>query len=201
MPGNIRKTYKYIRRRLYSRHNYGFGVHSPFVYYFTKFVVYEKHPFYVFADIEAEQRRRGVMLPPKYGRLLYRVARFGQCRSMLIAGDPHAAARPWLQAACPQAECVQPDSAAMPRGGEVDLLYIGEGSADSDVPSYMDYLTRYGTGKTILVMARPHRSPETERRWLDIGRHPRITVSIDLWHVGIAFLNPDLHRKTYYMMI
>ena len=48
----FRKIYKYIFHLLSARNSNGFGVHSPFIYNFTKFVLCEKCSFYIFPVIE-----------------------------------------------------------------------------------------------------------------------------------------------------
>lgn len=43
---------KQLKHNLTARHTKGFGVHSPFLFYFTQSVIYGKHPYYEYARIE-----------------------------------------------------------------------------------------------------------------------------------------------------
>ena len=44
--------YKYFKHFLTAKNTGGHGVHSPFMYQFTRYVLLENHPFYVFDSIE-----------------------------------------------------------------------------------------------------------------------------------------------------
>lgn len=48
----FRLAYKYLLHFLFARNTHGFGVHSPFMYNFTRFVLYERHRYYAFESIE-----------------------------------------------------------------------------------------------------------------------------------------------------
>lgn len=43
---------KYITHFLTARHTRGYGVHSPYLFHFTHFILYNKHWFYAFSTIE-----------------------------------------------------------------------------------------------------------------------------------------------------
>ena len=48
----IRITFKFILHFLTAKNTLGFGVHSPYVFHFTKFVIYNKGSYYIFSAIE-----------------------------------------------------------------------------------------------------------------------------------------------------
>jgi predicted O-methyltransferase YrrM len=110
---HIRLAYKYLQHYFTAKHYKGFGVHSPFVYHFTKFVIYEKNPFYIFSDIEylrqslLKDRRkitvtdfgtgksrertiksiaRSSLKEAEYGRLFLRIINYCGCRNVLELG-------------------------------------------------------------------------------------------------------------------
>lgn len=96
-----------------SRNTFGFGVHSPFLFHFTKFVLNEKNRFYVFNNIEqlrsslkkdyrpiapldfgtGDARIRKVsqiaqtsLSSPRKLRLLYRIIHTYKCKNILELG-------------------------------------------------------------------------------------------------------------------
>ncbi|MGM0375249.1 MAG: O-methyltransferase [Bacteroidota bacterium] len=105
-----------MRYWLFSRHYKGFGIHSPFVFYLVRELIYERHPYYAFKQIDAARRMmlrnkqmvdaetggaaswtgngrktirkivRGSSLPPKYGRLLFRLVTHFNARDILELG-------------------------------------------------------------------------------------------------------------------
>jgi len=48
----IRLTFKFILHFITAKNTLGFGVHSPYVFHFTKFVIYNNGSYYIFSAIE-----------------------------------------------------------------------------------------------------------------------------------------------------
>lgn len=48
----IRQIFKYLNHLFTARHTGGFGVHSPYVFNYIQYILKEKHPFYIFENIE-----------------------------------------------------------------------------------------------------------------------------------------------------
>lgn len=129
------RTYKKLRCRCVARHSYGFGVHSPYMYHFTRYVVYEHNPFYVYETIEAlraslrrradkvsvggdglgktnpkERRLKDIartdLLPVKYAQLLFRVVRFCRCKTLLELGTSLGVTTAYLASAAKTGKCL-----------------------------------------------------------------------------------------------
>jgi len=109
----IRITFKFILHFLTAKNTLGFGVHSPYVFHFTKFVIYNRGSYYIFSAIEkmrlslkndkrilnfvdfgtgdksnisiAEITAKS-MKSAKYGQLLYRLSDYIQARKILELG-------------------------------------------------------------------------------------------------------------------
>ena len=126
-------TCKRLQCRYSARHTRGFGVHSPYMYHFTQYVVYERNPFYAYLDIEAERKAllqetdkclykdgetgqcrtrtlraitRRLSLPPKCAQLLYRVVRHARCRTVLEVGTSLGLTAAYLASPDSKADCV-----------------------------------------------------------------------------------------------
>ena len=133
MPNNLYRTYKYLQNKLFARHTYGFGVHSPFIFHFTKFVIYEKNPFYIFPKIESlrnslqkdnrtiavtdfgmgKNRERKIkdiacksLKSKKCGQLLYRIVNFSKCETILELGTSLGITTSYLASARANAVCI-----------------------------------------------------------------------------------------------
>jgi len=48
----LKSIYKYFNHFITARNTGGHGVHSPFMFQFTRYVLQENHPFYIFDSIE-----------------------------------------------------------------------------------------------------------------------------------------------------
>lgn len=53
----IRFIWRYFKHVVTARNTNGFGVHSPFIYQFVRFVIYEKYYFYSFTTIENTRKK------------------------------------------------------------------------------------------------------------------------------------------------
>ena len=139
MRNSLYTTFKRLQCSCTARHTRGFGVHSPYVYHFTQYVVYERNPFYAYLDIETERKAllqeadrclykdwvtgrhrtrtlrsitRRLSLPPKYAQLLFRVVRFARCRTVLEVGASLGLTTAYLASPDSRADCVAIESEA-----------------------------------------------------------------------------------------
>lgn len=122
----------YIRHFFTASNTRGFGVHSPFVYQFTIFVLYEKHYFYVFTPIETlrnklkrdkrivnikdfgtgNDRQEAVkdiatrsLKSAKYGQLLFRLVHYFKATHVLELGTSLGITTSYLAASSAKVRC------------------------------------------------------------------------------------------------
>ena len=60
-----------------------------------------------------------------------------------------------------------------------------------------DEAVQYMSDDSLMVVSDINASRESKASWKKICDHPRVTVTLDLYSLGIVFFNPKLHRKTY----
>ena len=133
MSNHLYQIYKYLQNKLFARHTFGYGVHSPFVFHFTKFIIYEKNPFYVFSEIElmrellkkddriisvtdfgmgksGERKIKNIaaksLKPKKYGQLLYRIVNFCKPETILELGTSLGVTTAYLASAKSDVRCI-----------------------------------------------------------------------------------------------
>ena len=129
----FRVVYKYFQHILTARWSYGFRVHSPFIFNFTKYVIYEKNPYYVFPPIEKRREelkrdnriigvtdfgtgksgRRKVsdianksLKSAKFSQLLFRIAKESRAQTILELGTSLGITTAYLAAADRKAKCI-----------------------------------------------------------------------------------------------
>jgi len=110
---HFRILYKYLCHFFTARNTGGYGVHSPFLFQFTRFVLKEKHAFYSFHSIEnlrsalrkdnrivhiadfgtgsdrtetISQIIGNAVQSPKYGQLLFRMVHYFKAQEILELG-------------------------------------------------------------------------------------------------------------------
>ena len=254
----LRISYKYILHFLLARNTHGFGVHSPFMFQFIRFVLGESHSFYNFADIEALRmglkkdirilnvkdygtgvdRRRTVseiskysLKPAKQGQLFFRIVNYMKAQNILELGTSLGITTSYLASPSSKIKCVSlegcPEIAQVARENfeklglknikvivgniditldqilketvQLDLIFIDANHSSEAVLRYFEQCLSKVHKETVLVIDDIYWSADMENAWQSIKSHPRVTSSIDLFHMGIIFFNTDLNKKHYLM--
>ncbi len=129
----FRTVYKYIQHFFSARHTYGFGVHSPFMYLFTRLVLCEKNSYYIFETIETLRRslkndsrvinitdfgtgfnrKRTIaeiskksLKSVKYGQLLFRIANYIKAQNIIELGTSLGVTSAYLSSPSTQIKCL-----------------------------------------------------------------------------------------------
>ena len=79
--------------------------------------------------------------------------------------------------------------------GNIDLAFIDGNHRKAPTLSYFQQLLAYSHPSTIMIFDDIHWSREMEEAWVEIQRSPRVTLTIDLFFIGIVFVNPDFKIK------
>jgi predicted O-methyltransferase YrrM len=129
----FRITFKFILHYLFAKNTSGFGVHSPYMFHFTKYVLNNKSSYYIFSSIEkirlilkedkrildvsefgtgnkqkktvAEITKKSVK-SAKYGQLLYRLSDYIKARNTLELGTSVGLTTSYLAASSSAIRCV-----------------------------------------------------------------------------------------------
>jgi len=129
---HFRNSLKYIVHFLSARNTWGFGVHSPFLFQFTRFVLLEKHSYYIFQQIENLRLKlkkdfRDINITDfgtggnrtetiseitskslksaKYGQLLFRIVHYFKARNVLELGTSLGITTSYLASASSEIQC------------------------------------------------------------------------------------------------
>lgn len=157
------------------RHRKGYGVHSPFAFRFITDVIYERHPYYAYGELD-----RALPLPMRLRRrrglhLLLRLANHLQPRTIVLPKDAWWEKR-YLQGGCRKASihCQWPKE-------KVSLCLLHEPSEEA--------LQHIGE-QSVLLLDNLHR----HREWF---RSIPSVVSFDLYDIGIAFFDKQYNKQYY----
>ena len=74
-----------------------------------------------------------------------------------------------------------------------DFIVLGKTFSIDAFESFLPYIN----DNSIIVISDIHSSEKNRKIWKRICVAPKVTVTIDLYSLGIVFFNPKLHRKTY----
>jgi len=81
---------------------------------------------------------------------------------------------------------------------QVDLAFIDGNHRKAPTLDYFTGFLNSSTGSTILIFDDIHWSDEMEAAWEAIRQHSRVTLTIDLFFIGIVCINPAVKVKQHF---
>jgi len=203
---------KYLKYRLRAHYWHGHHVHSPYTYWIMTNVVYERWPYYSFDKIEKLRRKtkfdeRG-NLEPKYCQLLQRLCATNNARNIvqygfgdgwesmyLAANDTRAmvsvhgtiadAARKRLQLLGFH-NVVQNKTLS----GDIDILLCLDGEIRKTFNGCVGRMREGG----IMIFGNIH---SYDDEWDEVRKDTRVSVSMDLYKIGVCWLRSDMQKEHY----
>ena len=254
----IRFIYKYFKHAFSAKHTRGFRIHSPFIYNFACFVIYEKKPFYVFSKIETlrqsllknnnkilitdfgtginrEKTIKSIAIrslkTEKYGQLFFRIVNYLGSKEMLELGTSLGITTSYLAAVstdircttmegCPQIAATAADNfkqlkldnvnlvvgnideklaTVLEKTEKLDFVFIDANHRYEPLMHYFEQILPKLHDKSVLIIDDLYWSADMEKAWETLKNHPKVSATIDLFQVGIIFLNPELNKIHYKM--
>jgi predicted O-methyltransferase YrrM len=77
----------------------------------------------------------------------------------------------------------------------VDLVYLDANHTSDATLRYFQILLRHLSSDACVVVDDIHWSADMKKAWLHLCRHKAVSLSIDLYRLGMLFLNPSLNRE------
>ena len=161
------------------RQRKGYGVHSPFAFDFITNVIYNKEKYYAYKDIDRCLRwwEKGRVKSMRH--LAFRLTNFHEPKTIYCDGqDTH------ILEACKQGskemKLIETDSSQM-----ADMILLAR--ADEKAMTHLDE-------GTMLVLKNLRKEKDF---WKRIKEDNRVTVTFDMYDVGVAFAKKRLNKQHY----
>lgn len=252
----IRLAFKYLRHAFSARNSGGFGVHSPLIFNFIQYVLKEKHPYYIFREIEKIRRKNlnnhntidvndlgsgksesrkisdiaaSAVKPPEQAQLLFRIIAYFRYKKIMELGTSLGISTMYMAAASSHESCITLEGCCETANvarenfrrlgmddilliecniseqlenifkeyGIQDFIFIDANHRYDALKQYFDNCVKYTHDSSVIVVDDIYWSTGMEKAWKDIKNHPRVTSTIDIFHMGIVFVNPVLSKKHY----
>lgn len=166
--------------------------------------------------------------PAKWAKLLYRIAKFYQCRQVVEMGTSLGITTCYLAAAADRVITMEGAAAVadmaqdnfskaglaniemvvgsfdktlpgvVARCSSPDLLFIDGNHRKAPTLQYFQDFLPGRHARSIFIFDDIHWSPEMEDAWQEIQEHPAVTLTIDLFFIGLVFFNPDFKVKQHF---
>ncbi|MEL6658473.1 MAG: class I SAM-dependent methyltransferase [Bacteroidota bacterium] len=84
---------------------------------------------------------------------------------------------------------------------QLDFVWMDGDHQYESTTLYFEQLLPRLHERSVVVIGDIHWSEEMELAWLEIRRHPRVTMSVDLYHMGVLFFRPELQQQEHFVLI
>jgi predicted O-methyltransferase YrrM len=81
---------------------------------------------------------------------------------------------------------------------KIDLAFVDGNHKKEPTINYFHQLLQHSTNETILIFDDIHWSTEMEAAWEEIKNHSRVTLTIDLFFIGLVFINTNFKEKQHF---
>lgn len=176
------------------RYRRGYGVHSPFAFQLITRVFYERGEFYAYRPLAALRRTETCGQSERLDRLILRLVNDVQPSHVALWGDMVDMTRHYVVAGCRRARIDEIGCGDLPDGKHYDMLFARRPEA---VQSLFETFAAQAPDQAVAVFEGIHRSRRRMAQWKAACRHPRATVTFDLYDLGIIFLHPKLNPQHY----
>lgn len=83
---------------------------------------------------------------------------------------------------------------------KIDLAFVDGNHRKDPTLNYFYQLINHSTESTILIFDDIHWSKEMEEAWKEIRQHPSVTLTIDLFFIGVVFFRTDFKAKQHFVI-
>lgn len=175
------------------RHRCGYGIHSPFAFGFVTGVIYEKAPFYAYAELEhAYACTAHPPLRLKDYKLLFRLANFQRPARCLVYGATEADLMlRFLKAGSRHTEFINVKGGELVDNTQVDMAVVSH----FNLPAARFLLHQLKPGGLLVIIGID--SAPNRAHWLKLVECNPAQVTFDLRDFGLVFFRPDLQREHY----
>ncbi|MCB0550995.1 MAG: class I SAM-dependent methyltransferase [Phaeodactylibacter sp.] len=83
----------------------------------------------------------------------------------------------------------------------LDYLYLDGDHRQGASLDYFEQCLQFAHSGSVFVIADIHWSAEMENAWREMCRHPKVSLSADLFHIGLLFFRKEQREKEHFTII
>ncbi len=84
---------------------------------------------------------------------------------------------------------------------KIDFVFFDANHQLAPTINYFELCLKYSHNETCFVFDDIHLTPEMDTAWKNIIDHYQVTLTIDIFQLGIVFINPELRKQHYVLEI
>lgn len=173
------------------------GLHSPFVYRLVDEVIYDFSDKKVYNDLEKALHPHKKLNAAD--KLLYRLIADWQTDSVIVIGECLAVDRIILEHAA--AHVMQNDGSHQRSKkdlpGAHTVIFVDAAVINSSQKEELQYLLNNLQEGELLLIKNNHQNSTAEALWKQMKIHPCVTVSVDLFYLGLIYHRPGQVKEDF----
>lgn len=167
----------------------GFGVQSPSVYWFIRYVVNEHYAYYAYDEMKGRYPRAGFEAH-HLGRLLFRIANYAQAdRCCFLSSFHPELLKAYIHRGCLKTQLDDATASAIYKYGVADASQLS--------PAALDALSAAFPADGVLVLLGIKHDRTARALWRHVVHSPRYGVTLDLYYCGIVFFDLKKVKANY----
>ena len=180
-------------------------MHSPFAFNLITNVIYEGAPYYKYVSLVLAEERQTAKAGKDWmyetrraKRLLFRLVNYSQPRMIIDAGTLSASAL-YLQAGKTSAAYVPVTSPAnlKIKGTKADFLYLHNYRDPAFCEEMFRKCAEHANARSLFVIEGIHASQTMRGLWKAVQEDSRVSVTFDLYDMGLVFFDPSKCKQNY----
>jgi predicted O-methyltransferase YrrM len=200
----LAKDYLMYRLKAKTRH----GLHSPFVYRLVDKVIYDFDAKKVYPEVEKNRKRlnaaeRNAAISPKIAQLIYRLVADWHPGNIVEMGTGVDNTTIYLQKAAPYTKVygVKNKSEFLSVAenlGQLDCVLIKGGQS---ILEYFELCIPKVHDGTLLIVDGIYRTQEMKETWTQIKAHPQVTITVDLFWIGLVYFRKGQVKEDFLIRV
>ena len=176
-----------------------FDIHSPFVYNFYSEVVKDKTDYAEYHATFEKASYRNTLLSNKGCRLLFRLSLHYKPNNILILGTDDKACTSYLSSGYPGSHLINicDNPGLIADSGLFDMVIVSPDHSVNDYRHYFSLIMQHIHNDSVLVFCDIHGSNEMHEVWNEIKKHSSVTITIDLFTLGLVFCKEELTKEDF----
>jgi hypothetical protein len=188
---NLRYAADYLLHRLKAKTRH--GTHSPFVYQLVDKVIYDFRAKKVYDEVEASRKSGSKALSPKLAQLVYRLVADCEPNNIVELGRVDDITNHYLQNAAPAAKFYNLENSP----NQLDSILIINAQSADDILNCFELILPKAHDGTMMIITDIYRNEEVKRAWASIKADQRVSVTIDLFVIGLVYFRKGQVKEDF----
>lgn len=204
------------------RHHRGHGIHSPFVYALITKVIEEKRPYYFYSDLKVilEENKQIHEKVTKYNLLSFRLVNYFNPSTIIEIGSGEGLNALCLTAPSGKIECTVIEASenkskkaellfknrnqkikqlrSLESINEIyDCIYLNMNNSTVSSQWIEHNLLKLVGEQSFIIIKGIRTKKRNHLLWNKLKDSDKVTVSLDLYNMGVLFFDPKLYKRNY----